>query len=420
LNKGETIEGLQQLAKDEDIPEEALYRRIRSGKIVVIESHKGILCGIGKGLRTKVNCSIGTSPDLIDVDMEVEKAKIGVEYGADSIMELSTGGDLMEVRRRVLDAVDVPVGSVPLYQAAIESIRKNGNILDMTEDDIFRAHEEQAKMGTKFMAIHCGINKLTFDTVQQQGRYGGIISRGGAFLLSWIDFNEKENPLNDNFDYLLEILKEHDVVLSLGNGLRAGCIHDSMDRAQTQELLVNAALADRANQAGVQAIVEGPGHIPINEIEPFVKLEKRLTNERPFYVLGPITTDVAPGWDHITSAIGSAIGTSVGVDFICYVTPAEHLTLPNPEDVKQGVMASRIAAHVGDMIKYGRKDKDLQMAKARRDLKWKDQFACALDPRTAEEIKNSRPPQREDSCAMCGEFCALRLLKKKVKHIDIE
>jgi len=403
---------------EERISEETLYRRIRSGKIVVVESHKGKFCAIGKGLRTKVNCSIGTSPDLIDVDMEVEKAKIGVEYGADSIMELSTGGDLMDVRRRVLDAVDVPVGSVPLYQAAIESIRKNGNILDMTADEIFRAHEEQAKMGTKFMAIHCGINKLTFDTVQETGRYGGIISRGGAFLLSWIDFNEKENPLNAEFDYLLEILKEHDVVLSLGNGLRAGCVHDSMDRAQTQELLVNAALADRANKAGVQAIVEGPGHIPINEIEPFVKLEKRLTRERPFYVLGPITTDVAPGWDHITSAIGSAIGSSVGVDFICYVTPAEHLTLPVQDDVRRGVMAARIAAHVGDMIKLDRKDQDLKMAKARRALNWEEQFACALDPKTARSIKESRPAAMEDSCAMCGEFCALRLLQKKVRHLD--
>jgi phosphomethylpyrimidine synthase len=258
---------------------------------------------------------------------------------------------------------------------------------------------------------------MTYDTVMKQGRYGGIVSRGGAFLLSWIDFNEQENPLYANFDYLLELLAEHEVVLSLGNGMRAGCIHDSMDRAQTMELLVNAGLADRANERGVQAIVEGPGHIPIDEIEAFVKLEKKLTNERPFYVLGPITADVAPGWDHITSAIGSAIGASKGVDFICYVTPAEHLALPYPEDVKRGVMAARIAAHIGDMVKHGRKDKDLEMARARRELKWEQQFACALDPQTAREIKESRPSEMEEACAMCGEYCALRLLKKKVRYL---
>ncbi|MCK4266165.1 MAG: phosphomethylpyrimidine synthase ThiC, partial [Thermoplasmata archaeon] len=293
LKDGQTHEAVKSIAQQEDIPEDILLRRILSGKVVVLTSHKGKHVAIGKGLRTKVNCSMGTSPDLIDVDMEVEKARLGVKYGADSLMELSTGGDLDDIRRRVLEAVDVPVGSVPLYQAAIEAIKKKGSILHMTEDDIFNAHIKHAKDGIQFMAIHCGINKLTYETLAKQGRYGGIVSRGGAFLMSWIDFNEMENPLYANFDYLMEILKEHDVVLSLGNGMRSGCIEDSMDRAQTMELLVNSGLADIANEAGVQAIVEGPGHIPIDEIEAFVKLEKRLTKERPFYVLGPITTDVA-------------------------------------------------------------------------------------------------------------------------------
>jgi len=418
LENGQVDDAIKGIATTENIPEEVLVRRIRSGKIVVIRSHKDKHMAIGKGLRTKVNCSLGTSPDLIDVDMEVEKARTGVKYGADSLMELSTGGDLDEIRKRVLDAVDIPVGGVPLYQAAIEAIKKKGSILHMTEDDIFNAHERQAKDGIRFMAIHCGINRLTYETLANQGRHGGIVSRGGAFLMSWIDFNEKENPLYSNFDYLLELLREHDVVLSLGNGMRSGCIEDSMDRAQTMELLVNSGLADKANERGVQAIIEGPGHIPIDEIEAFVKLEKRLTKERPFYVLGPITTDVAPGWDHITSAIGSAIGSSVGVDFICYVTPAEHLTLPYPEDVKKGVMAARVAAHIGDMIKYGRRDRDLEMARARREIDWDRQFACALDPMTPREIKDSRPPQLEDSCAMCGEFCALRLLRDKIRHLE--
>lgn len=414
VKRGAKTEELSKVAKKEKIPEDTFYRRIASGKIVVMR-HRGDYVAIGKGLRTKVNCSIGSSPDLVDIDMEVKKAITGVESGADSLMELSTGGDLDEIRRRVLDAVDVPVGSVPLYQAAINSIRKNGSILHMTEDDIFNSVKRHAKDGIRFMAIHCGINKLTYDRVMNQGRYGGIVSRGGAFLLSWIDFNETENPLYANFDYLLEILKEHEVVLSLGNGMRAGCIHDSLDRAQTMELIVNCELADRANEAGVQAIVEGPGHIPINEIEAFVKLQKRLSGEKPFYVLGPITTDVAPGYDHITSAIGSAIGSSVGVDFICYVTPAEHLALPYPEDVKEGVMASRIAAHIGDMIKYDRRDQDLGMAKARREVNWKEQFKFCLDPKRAEEIRGSRPSEFDDTCAMCGEYCALKLLKTKVK-----
>ncbi|MDY6965454.1 MAG: phosphomethylpyrimidine synthase ThiC [Halobacteriota archaeon] len=416
IKRGVKIEELSKVAENERIPDDTFYRRIASGKIVVMK-HTGDYVAIGKGLRTKVNCSIGSSPDLVDIDMEVKKAITGVKSGADSLMELSTGGDLDQIRRRVLDAVDVPVGSVPLYQAAIDSIRKDGSIFHMTEDDIFNSVERHAKDGIRFMAIHCGINKLTYDRVMNQGRYGGIVSRGGAFLLSWIDFNETENPLFANFDYLLEILKEHEVVLSLGNGMRAGCVHDSLDRAQTMELIINCELADRANEAGVQAIVEGPGHIPINEIEAFVKLQKRLSNEKPFYVLGPITTDVAPGYDHITSAIGSAIGSSVGVDFICYVTPAEHLALPYPEDVKEGVMASRIAAHIGDMIKYDRKDQDLGMAKARREVNWEGQFRFCLDPKRAKEIKNSRPSEFEDTCAMCGEYCALKILKSKVKFL---
>ena len=415
---GNGFDGLTELAQSEQISKEVFVRRMKSGKIVVIPSHKNRLVAVGKGLRTKVNCSVGSSTDLVDVDLEVEKACTGVKFGADTLMELSTGGDLLEIRRRVLDAVDVPVGSVPLYQAAIDSIKKHGSILHMNEDDIFNAHEKQAKMGTKFMAIHCGINKQSFEIMMQQGRYGGIVSRGGAFLLSWIDFNEKENPLFENFAYLLEILRDHEVVLSLGNGMRAGCIHDSMDKAQTAELMINARLAEQANAAGVQAIIEGPGHIPIDEIEAFVMLQKRLTHERPFYVLGPITTDVAPGWDHISSAIGSAIGASVGVDFICYVTPAEHLALPYPDDVRRGVMASRVAAHVGDMVKLNRRENDLLMAKARRHLNWEEQFKLALDPDTARKVKESQKSQRADSCAMCGEYCALRLLKKKVKHLD--
>lgn len=414
---GRITEEMKIVAGDEGKSSEFICRGIASGRIVIPLSpyRQTRPVGIGKGLRTKVNASIGTSSDIVDIEMEVAKAKAAKEAGADTLMELSTGGDFNEIRRQVIAATDLSVGSVPLYQAFIEAIRKHGAGVDMTEDDLFRATEEQAKLGTNFMAIHTGINSICVQRLRGQGgRFGGVCSRGGAFMIGWMIHNQKENPLYSQFDYLLEILKEHEVTLSMGNGLRAGAVHDSTDRAQMQELIINAELADRAQAAGVQTIVEGPGHIPVDEIEANVKVMKRVTNERPFYMLGPLVTDMAPGYDHIVAAIGASLSSAYGADFICYVTPAEHLALPNVEDVRQGVMTSRIAAHIGDMIKLGAREQDLEMGRARRDMQWDRQFQLAMDPDTAMRIRDERAPSDRRVCTMCGDYCALKIIKENI------
>ncbi len=414
---GRITEEMKIVAKDEGVTSEFICRGMVGGRIVIpISPYRYTRpVGIGKGLRTKVNASIGTSSDIVDVEMEVEKARIAEQAGADTLMELSTGGDFSEIRRRVVEATTLSVGSVPLYQAFIEAIRKYGAGVDMPEDDLFRATEQQAKLGTNFMAIHTGINSICIDRLKRQGgRYGGVCSRGGAFMIGWMLHNERENPLYKDFDYLLEILKEHEVTLSLGNGLRAGAVHDSTDRAQIQELIINAELADRAQAAGVQTIVEGPGHIPIDEIEANVKVMKRMTNERPFYMLGPLVTDIAPGHDHLVAAVGASLSSAYGADFICYVTPAEHLALPNVEDVREGVITARIAAHIGDMVKLGSRENDLEMGRARRDMLWERQFQIAIDPKTARQVRAERAPSDCRVCTMCGDYCALKIIKENI------
>ncbi|MGR3317030.1 MAG: phosphomethylpyrimidine synthase ThiC [Candidatus Anammoxibacter sp.] len=414
---GVITDRMKQAATYDDVSAEFIRDGIAKGHIVIYgnPNRKATVIGIGKGLKTKVNASIGTSPDIIDIDMEVEKAKVAEKAGADTLMELSTGGDLKEVRRRVLEAVNLMVGTVPLYEAATETIRKKKSVVHMEADFLFDVIEQQAEEGIGFMAIHCGINLITLERLKKQGyRYGGLVSRGGSFLTAWMNHNKKENPLYEQIDRLIAIMKKHDVILSLGNGLRAGAVHDSTDRAQIQELIMNSEVAEYAQKKGVQIIVEGPGHIPIDEIEANVILQKRLSNNAPFYMLGPITTDVAPGYDHISSAIGAALSSSYGADFICYVTPPEHLALPKPDDVKEGVMAARIAAHVGDMVKLKDKAKnlDLKMGIARRDLDWKTQFETAISSERAQEIRGDRPPVEEDTCTMCGTLCALKTVSK--------
>ncbi|MGZ4891841.1 MAG: phosphomethylpyrimidine synthase ThiC [Halobacteriota archaeon] len=405
---------MKTVASDEGVTPEFVCRGIANGQIVVPLSpyRETKPIGIGKGLKTKVNASVGTSSDIADVDLEVEKTKVAEASGADSIMELSTAGDFYEIRRRVIEATSLSVGSVPLYQAFIEAARQSGSIVDMREDDLFRVTEEQAKLGTNFMAIHTGINWTTLDRLKAQGRHAGLCSRGGALMSAWMAHNERENPLFSEFDYLLEILKRHDVTLSMGNGMRAGAVHDSTDRAQIQELVINAELSDKAHEFGVQTIVEGPGHIPVDEIQANVVLQKRLTREKPFYMLGPLVTDIAPGYDNIVAAIGAALSSSYGADFICYVTPAEHLALPYTEDVRLGVISARIAAHVGDMIKLGSRDDDLKMAQARNELDWAKQFKVAIDPQTAANIRKERMPSDANTCTMCGEFCAYKIVKE--------
>ncbi|MDF1533069.1 MAG: phosphomethylpyrimidine synthase ThiC [Methanosarcinaceae archaeon] len=410
---GKITEEMKAVAVSEGLEPEFIRRGIAAGRIVIpVSPYRDVkLCGIGEGLTTKINASIGSSTDIASVEMEIEKAQAAEAAGADTLMELSTGGDFLEMRKRVIDSISLSVGSVPLYQAFIEAADKYGSIVHMTEDELFKATADQAKLGTNFMAIHTGINNIVIDRLKKHGRYGGLCSRGGAFMTTWMLHNEKENPLYSEFDYLCEILKEHEVVLSTGNGMRAGAIHDATDRAQVQELIINSECAQIAHDKyDLQVIVEGPGHVPLDEVEMNVKLMKAMSGHKPFYMLGPLVTDVSPGRDHIVTAIGASTAAAAGCDFLCYVTPAEHLALPNKADVIEGIRTSKIAAHIGDMVKLGKRDQDLAMARARRDLDWEGMYANALDPEYARSIRNSRSPEDEDACTMCGNFCALKIV----------
>ncbi|TAN63564.1 phosphomethylpyrimidine synthase ThiC [bacterium] len=408
--KGIITAEMTQAAKADGVSAEYLRLMIAEGKAVIPNNtgRKARLVGIGKGLRTKVNASIGTSSDIIDVSAEVEKAIAAEKAGADTLMELSVGGELDNIRKEVLSATSLSVGSVPLYQAFKEAIEKYHDPNKLTEELLFDVLEKQCATGISFMAVHCGINRLTIERLSKQGyRYGGLVSRGGSYMVGWMLKNNKENPLYEKFDRVVEILKKYDCVLSLGNGLRAGAVHDSLDRAQVQELLINCELASIGQDMGCQMMCEGPGHLPLDDIEANVRLQKRMSNDAPFYVLGPLTTDIAAGYDHISAAIGAAEAARHGADLICYVTPAEHLALPSKEDVIEGVRAARIAAHAGDMVKLGAKSRDMEMAKARRDLRWDDQQRLGMFGERAAEIRGSRAPENNDTCTMCGSFCAL-------------
>lgn len=408
--KGIVTKEMEGVAFDENVSPAFLRDMTAKGKVVILASkaRKARIVGIGKGLKTKVNASIGTSSDIIDIKAEVEKAEAASKAGADTLMELSVGGDLDAIRKEVLVATTLPVGSVPLYQAFKEAIERYHDPNKLTEELLFDVIEKQCADGISFMAVHCGLNRLTLERLKKQGyRYGGLVSRGGAYMAGWMLSNNRENPLYERFDRVVEILKKYDCVLSLGNGLRAGAVHDSLDRAQVQELLINCELAETGQKMNCQMMCEGPGHLPLDDIEANVRLQKRMSNDAPFYVLGPLTTDIAAGYDHISAAIGAAEAARHGADLICYVTPAEHLALPNKEDVVEGVRAARIAAHVGDMVKLGRKERDMEMSKARRDLRWEDQFRAGLFGEKASEIRASRSPDEPSTCTMCGSFCAL-------------
>lgn len=402
------------VAFDEGLSEEYVRRMTAEGKIVIPWNHNrkpARVAGIGKGLSTKVNASIGTSSDIIDYEAEVRKALAAQESGADTLMELSVGGDLDRVRREVIAAVELPVGNVPLYQAFCDAARKYGDPNRLDPEELFDLIEQQCADGMAFMAVHCGINLCTVERLRKQGyRYGGLVSKGGVSMVAWMLANNRENPLYEQFDRVAGILKKYDTVLSLGNGLRAGAIHDSSDRAQIQELLFNCELAEIGRELGCQMLVEGPGHVPLDEVEGNIQLQKRMSGGAPYYMLGPISTDVAPGFDHITAAIGAAQSSRFGADLICYITPAEHLALPNEDDVRQGVKAAKVAAYIGDMNKYPEKgrQRDKEMSKARRDLNWEKQFQLALYPEDARAIRASRVPEDEATCTMCGDFCASR------------
>jgi phosphomethylpyrimidine synthase len=404
------------VAEHEGLEVEFIRQGVAEGTIVIpanIRHENLVPCGIGGGLKTKVNANIGTSPDFGDRDTELEKLKVADESGADTVMDLSTGGDISAIRRAIITTSTLPIGTVPVYQAGIEAITNHGAIVKMSVEDIFNAIEEHARDGIDFMTVHCGVTRAAIDRLRQQGRVADVVSRGGAFLIGWMLHNDRENPLYENYDRLLEIAREFDVTLSLGDGMRPGCLADATDQAQVEELLAIGELVERARKAGVQAMVEGPGHLPLNHIEANVKLEKAICKGAPFYVLGPLVTDIAAGYDHITGAIGGAIAAAAGADFLCYVTPAEHLSLPDPEDVREGVIASRIAAHAADIVKgvKGAAERDRKMAIARKKLDWEEQARLSLNPDLARRVHGKHSSEGK-ACSMCGQFCAMELVEK--------
>ncbi|MBI4303544.1 MAG: phosphomethylpyrimidine synthase ThiC [Chloroflexi bacterium] len=407
---------MELVAKNEGVTVDFVRQGVAKGTIVVPANtnHVNLApCGVGQGLRTKVNANIGTSSDYGDINTELEKLRIVVESGADAVMDLSTGGDISAIRRDVIAASSLPVGTVPIYQAGIEAIEKHGAIVKMTADDLFSAIEEHARDGVDFITVHCGVTRSAIARLKQQGRVADVVSRGGAFLLGWMLYNDRENPLYEQYDRLLEIAREYDVTLSLGDGMRPGSLSDATDRPQVEELLTLGELVERAWQAGVQVMVEGPGHIPLNQVEMNIHLQKAICKGAPFYVLGPLVTDIGAGYDHITGAIGGAIAAGAGADFLCYVTPAEHLSLPDPVDVRQGIIASRIAAHAGDIVKgvKGAADWDRKMSIARKRLDWEEQARLSLDPERSRRV-HRKHAAAGSACSMCGDFCAMAFVDK--------
>ncbi|HID25960.1 MAG TPA: phosphomethylpyrimidine synthase [Thermoplasmata archaeon] len=419
--KGITTDQMKNVAKTEKVDVDIVRRRVAEGKIVIpynpVHSPKAL--GIGKGLRVKVNANIGTSRERCDLDEEIAEAKAAVEAGAHAVMDLSTGGDLDKIRVSLLKVVDVPFGTVPIYQAAVESIKKHGNIVDMTEDDMFNAFEKQAKQGVDFTVAHVGVTRQSVERLRKQRRLIPMVSRGGAFHMAWILHNSEENPLYKNFDYLLEIAKEYDLTLSLGDGMRSGAIYDSNDRAKFQELLIIGELVERAREAGVQSMVEGPGHMPLNHIQANIEIMKTVTKNAPYFVLGPLVTDIAPGYDHFIGGIGGAIAGYYGADFLCYVTPAEHLSLPIVEDVRQGVIATRIAAHAADLARGVDTQLDQEFSQARESLNWKKMFELCIDPKKAKEYRKKNPPHEDPStCTMCGKLCAIKIVNEYLNKYE--
>jgi phosphomethylpyrimidine synthase len=404
---------VSQVAKAEGIDPQKLARKIGEGTVTIPYNpiHSPIPLGIGGGLRVKVNANLGTSPDHVDVEEEIQKVKVALDYGSEAIMDLSVGGDLDDIRKKLISVCDRPFGTVPIYQAGLEAARRSA-VVDMTEDDMFNSIEKHAKDGVDFIVAHCGINLESVSRLKKQNRILDLVSRGGSFHAAWILHNNKENPLFENYDYLLEMAKKYDLTLSLGDGMRSGCIYDANDRAKIQELLIIGELVERAREVGVSTIVEGPGHVPLNVIESNIKIMKSTTKNAPYYVLGPLVTDIAPGYDHIVGAIGGAIAGYSGADFLCYVTPSEHLSLPSVEDVKEGVIAARIAAHSADLARGIGWDQDIKMAKARRDLDWEAMFKLVVDPEKAKRYRELRKPTHDEFCSMCGDLCAIKLPRK--------
>jgi phosphomethylpyrimidine synthase len=413
---------VKMVAGSEAVDETLVRKGLNDGSIVIPYNRKRPreinALGIGRGLKTKVNANIGTSPSIADLDNELAKLKAAVEAGADTVMDLSTGGDIDEVRKAIIANSPVPIGTVPIYQAACDSPKLKKSFVELTVDEIFAGVEKHLKDGVDFLTIHTGLTLEGIERIKNRKRLAGIVSRGGSMMVNWMIRNKAENPFAQHFDRLLEMVAEYNACLSLGDGLRPGALADATDRPQIQELLIIGEQVDKARAAGVQAMVEGPGHVPINQIEMNMKLQKEICHGAPFYVLGPLVTDVAPGYDHIVSAIGGAIAAMHGADFLCYVTPSEHLGLPDVEDVRVGTIVSRIAAYTADIAKYPDRERkwDDKVSRLREEFKWDEMIAATLDPVQARRKFGSYPREGKDVCTMCGEFCAIKSSKEALSE----
>jgi phosphomethylpyrimidine synthase len=417
--KGIITDEVKRVAADEGLTPEQLSVDIMAGvSTIPINKNHGIRpVGIGRNMRTKINANIGTSKDRVSIDDEMEKLDVLVRYGADAVMDLSTGGPIRELRHMMLKKSPLAVGTVPIYEAAVRAAEQKGSISRMSADDLFSVIEEHGSSGIDFITVHAGLTMRAVDRLKTEGRILDVVSRGGSFLIEWMIYNEKENPLFEQFDRLLGIAARYDMTLSLGDGMRPGCLADATDRTQIEELLTLGELRDRAVDGNVQVIIEGPGHVPLNQVELNVKIEKEICKGAPFYVLGPLVTDIGMGYDHISAAIGGAIAGAAGADFLCYVTPSEHIRLPTIEDVKEGVIVSKLAAHAADIAKgiKGAMDADIKMARCRKALDWNGQIALSLNPDKVREWRAEVPPTETEVCSMCGEFCAIRTVERALR-----
>jgi phosphomethylpyrimidine synthase len=405
-------DAMHQFALKEGISPETIREKIAAGAVVIPKNRNRNCqaCGIGIGLKTKVNANIGTSPSHCDLEEELAKLDVAVAAGADAVMDLSTGGNLDRILQTILKHSPVIVGTVPIYKVVSKLMAEKKAAVDMTADDLMEEIEMQAVAGVDFITVHCGITRQSLSVLKGCDRIMGMVSRGGTFMAEWIVAHKQENPLYAQYDRLLGICRQHDVTLSLGDGLRPGAIHDAEDRAQISEMLILGELARRARNAGVQVMIEGPGHVPLGRIAGDVQLQKRVCDNAPYYVLGPLPTDIAPGYDHLVGAVGGAIAAAAGADFLCYLTPAEHLHLPTIQDVHDGVMATRIAAHIGDLEKRlpGAEDWDRTMSLARRKFDWDTMFSQAIDPHLARKRRMQSEDHHRDVCTMCGDLCAIK------------
>ncbi len=419
--RGEITDQMRRVAADEGVDVEWLARRMATGSIIIpsnVRRPQSIHnVGIGKGLKTKVNVNIGTSTLHVDVEAEAQKARTAVKHHADTIMDLSDGGDVGAIRRRLMDEARITFGTVPIYEAYNRGVEKHRDPLAISEDDFIAAFESNARDGVDYTTIHSGITMDIAKRIERVRRHGGIVSKGGTITAAWMMRHGKENPYHSNYDYLLEVAKEHDVTFSLGDALRPGSILDSHDELQVQEMINISDLTKRAHESDVQVMVEGPGHVPLNEVAANVRVAKALIGEVPYYVLGPLVTDIASGHDHIASAIGAAVSAAEGVDLLCYLTASEHLALPNDAEVKDGLIAYRIAAHAGDLVKNRERaiKWDRAMTKARRTLDWEAQIALSIDPEKAAAIhsRTGQHPGNNVPCTMCGGACVYVMLPQQ-------